>query len=57
MDEEFGGGYGFGVIQRLPWGLKGFATPILGEVQEMPTEAEVILIATVKCVAHPDAVH
>ena len=49
-------GNGLGVMQRVPCGAKGLATPILDEVQEMPTEDEVIIIARVKCVAHAAAV-
>ena len=40
----------------VPCGLQGLATSILHEVQMMPYEAKVIILATLKCVAHTDAV-
>ena len=43
-------------MQRVPCGAKGLATPILDEVQEMANEDEVMIIATVKCVAQAEAV-
>ena len=42
-------------MQRVPCDAKGLATLILDEVQEMPNEDEVIIIATFKF-AHADAV-
>ena len=56
VGEALDEGYGLTVIQRVHGGAKGLSTPIFDEVQEMPTEDEVVIIATVKCVAHAVAV-
>ena len=40
----------------VPSATKGLSTQILDEIQEMSSEEEAIIIATVKCVAHTVAV-
>ena len=49
-------GYGIGVMQRIPRGAKALATPYLHEIQESPDAEYAVILATVKCVAHADAV-
>ena len=43
-------------MQHMPSGAKGLATPILEEPQEMPNANAVVIIPTMKCLAHADAV-
>ena len=56
LGEGINEGSGLCVMQRLPCAANGLAILILDEVQDMPTEDDVVLIATGKCVAHADAV-
>ena len=43
-------------MERLPCWAQGLGTPILHEVQMLPDMEEVIIFATVKCLADADAV-
>ena len=56
MDEAFAEGFVLGVRKRAPCRANGVIPPILEEIQEMPGEKGVVLLATVKCLAHDDAV-
>ena len=56
MAEEIDEGFGLGVRNRFPCVVKGLETPILDEIHDLPGEQEAVIIATVKCVAHADAV-
>ena len=56
LGEAIDEGYGLGVMQRVHCGAQGLATPYLAEIQQIPNEEEVLLIATVKCVANADTV-
>ena len=48
--------YGVGVMQQIPCGGKTLATPYLDEILETPDAEYVVILATLKCVAHGDAV-
>ena len=56
MEKAIDEAFGVGVIQRVACSAKGLVTPILEEIQKMRGEQEVVILATVKCVAHADAV-
>ena len=43
-------------MQRIPCGAKPLATPYLSEIQESPDAEYAVFLATVKCVAHAEAV-
>ena len=43
-------------MRRVPCGAKALATPYLNEIQESPDAEYAVILATVKCVAHADAV-
>ena len=49
-------GYGIGLIQQIPCGGNPLATPNLSEIHETPYAEYAVILATVKCVAHADAV-
>ena len=49
-------GYGIGVMQQIPCGAKGLATPYLDQIHNTPDAEYAVILATVKCVAHADAV-
>ena len=42
-------------MHPVPWRAEGLALPILKEGQEIPNEAEVIIIPPDKCLSHADA--
>ena len=43
-------------MQQIPCGAKALDTPYLSEIQESPDADYAVSLATVKCVAHADAV-
>ena len=49
-------GFGIGVMRRIPCVAKALATPYVNEMQESPDAEYAVILATVKCVAHADAV-
>ena len=56
MAEAIDFGYGLGVMQQVPCGAQGLATQYSEEIQESSGEDQAVIVATVKCVAHADAV-
>ena len=49
-------GYGLGIMQETPCSVPSLASPYLMEMQASPEERSAVIIATVKCVAHAEAV-
>ena len=49
-------GSGLSVMQEIPCGVASLATPYLREMQASPEERNAVIIATVKCLAHANAV-
>ena len=54
--EAIHGGYGLSVMQQGPCGAAGLVTPYLNEIQETPDAEYAVILATVNCLAHNDAV-
>ena len=48
--------YGIGEKRWIPCGAKELASPYLNEIQNTPDAEYAVILATVKCVAHTDAV-
>ena len=49
-------GYGLGVMQQIQCRANALATQYLQEIQESPVAEYAVILATVKCVLHADAV-
>ena len=56
LGEAIHQGYGLGIRLPVHCPAPRLASPNLDEIQEMPNQDQAVLIATLKCVAHAEAV-